>query len=101
MNVADLAIAVNSAFNTFRTLVPIDTGNMRYNATQLRSVGYGVYEIVVDKNIAPYVPFTNEPWTSPKWGGKKNPNEGWFDSAADLIANIIAAQLGGRLEKIG
>ena len=26
-----------------------------------------------------YMPFTNEPWISPRWKGAKNPNEKWFE----------------------
>lgn len=36
------------------------------------------------------MPYTNEPWISPKWHGKKNPNEGWFDRTADYIASEFA-----------
>jgi hypothetical protein len=26
-----------------------------------------------------YAPYTNEPWLSPRWNGKSNPNQGWID----------------------
>ena len=86
-------------FQMFRSIVPIDTGNMRYNATQFDSLGRRRCEIVVNGDIAPYAVYTNEPWVSPYWNGKKNPNEGWVEGGAELIAMHIAQQLGGRVVK--
>ena len=54
---------------------------------------------MVDESIAPYVPYTNEPWISEKWNGKKNPNEGWFERATGFVATYIAGRLQGRMEK--
>lgn len=75
------------------------TGNLAFNATKFNYLGDNVWEIIVDESIAPYMPYTNEPWTSPKWNGKKNPNEGWFDRMAADIAEIVRRNLGGRLEE--
>ena len=44
------------------------------------------------------MPYTNEPWVSPKWHGKKNPNEAWFQDAVEYIAEYIADQTNGDLE---
>lgn len=99
MNEAEFAAAVVTAFNVFRVGVPIDTGNMRYNATRLESLGNNVYRITVSADIAPYVPYTNEPWISPRWNGKKNPNEGWFESGVENVATVLAQQLGGTVTK--
>lgn len=67
------ALTMN-AFQLFRTIVPIEKGNMRYIAT--RYVPYSdAVEIRVDARIAPYAVYTNEPWVSPRWHGKKNPNK--------------------------
>lgn len=90
---------INGAVNVLRFQTPIDTGNMRYNATYAKYLGDGVWEIVVDESIAPYVPYTNEPWISEKWNGKKNPNEGWFDRASALVATYIAGRLQGQVER--
>ena len=63
-----------NACQLFRTIVPIEKGNMRYIAT--RYVPYSdAVEIRVDARIAPYAVYTNEPWVSPRWHGKKNPNK--------------------------
>lgn len=90
---------IDGALNAFRFHTPKDTGNMRYNATYAKYLGNGVWEIVVDESIAPYVPYTNEPWVSKKWNGKKNPNEGWFERAAALVATYIAGRLQGQVER--
>lgn len=89
--------AVLSAFNAFQATAPIHTGNLRYNATRLESKGNGEWVIKVDGKIAPYNIYTNEPWVSPRWRGKSNPNEGWIDDGAYLVAAIIAQSLGGTL----
>lgn len=92
-----IALTMN-AFQLFRTIVPIDTGNMRYNAT--RYVQYSdAVEIRVDARTAPYAVYTNEPWRSPRWHGKKNPNEGWVEGGVELIAMYLAQSLGGRVIK--
>lgn len=82
-----------------QSLVPVDTHNMQRNATKVENLGGGKWRLYVDEEIAPYVPYTNEPWISPKWNGKKNPNEGWFDRASDLVARYISTLLRGILKR--
>ena len=68
------------------------TGNLRNNATQKKWRGWfgkKQFEIGVQTKIAPYVFYTNEEWKSPKWKGKQNPNEGWFQDAFDAIRSEI------------
>lgn len=50
------------------------------------------------KGIAPYMPYTNEPWISPRWNGKQNPNEGWWNDAIEFIIQYMAKRLGGELQ---
>lgn len=99
MNDAEFAEIAVRFFQMFQMVVPIDTGNMRYNATQFNTGGMGQYEIIVNGDIAPYAVYTNEPWTSPKWNGKQNPNEGWIDDTVETIAEFLAFTLGGELIK--
>ena len=73
------------------------TGNMKYNATRIERISTNTNKVYVDENIAPYVPYTNEPWISPHWKGAKNPNEGWFDDFALEYAQLLAQALGGTL----
>lgn len=100
MTPSEFSLHVIKAFQIFQSMVPIDKGNLRNNATTLESMGNDTYKIIVSGDIAPYNVFTNEPWLSPKWNGKKNPNEGWIESSTDLIAQILAAELGGELRRI-
>lgn len=99
ISTARQAIIMYGALHYLKTLVPKHTGNMRYNATKIENLGGGKWRLYVDENIAPYVPYTNEPWISPKWNGKQNPNEGWFERATHLVANYISSALQGSLKK--
>ena len=75
-----------------RNAAPYKTGNLRYNAIKIELIG-NVCRLYVDEEIAPYMKYTNEPWTN----GKKNPNEGWFDKAAEKIMRHIADKMGGEI----
>lgn len=75
------------------------TGNLKNNAIKLDYLGAGVFRIYVDESIAPYMPYTNEPWTSPMWKGAKNPNEGWFGNATEVIVGKVAKTLKGSYKK--
>ena len=92
-----IALTMN-AFQLFRTIVPIDRGIMRYEATKYMPQARAV-KIRVDARTAPYAVYTNEPWVSPRWHGKKNPNEGWVEGGVELIAMYLAQSLGGRVIK--
>lgn len=76
------------------------TGNLKYNSIKLEYIGNGVYKLYVDETIAPYMPYTEEPWTSPKWKGAKNPNENWFGNSAEIITADMATKLKGKYRKI-
>lgn len=80
-----------------RMLAPYDTGNLSQNAIKLEHLSKNEWTIKVNEQVAPYMPYTNEEWISPKWKGKKNPNEGWWDKAVDSIMNQLRAELGGTL----
>ena len=86
-----LAIMQN-VMTAFKSVVPIDTGNLKHNAVKLNYKGDGVWVIEIDQSIAPYMPYTNEIWISPRWKGKKNPNEGWWQGAIAAAVQVIAAE---------
>ena len=88
------------AVTHLRNFCPEDTGNLKYNAIKYERVSKSEYKIYVDEKVAPYMPFTKEPWISPKWNGKKNPNEKWFDNASDYIARYFANIYSGNLKKV-
>lgn len=78
-----------------RFVAPRDTGNLAENAIRMHYEGNKCI-IEVDEAIAPYMPFTNEPWISPKWRGKKNPNEHWWQDTAENIDLIIRKEFKGK-----
>lgn len=96
----DVHYAITRSVSAFKAKVPIRTGNMRNNATKLLPVGLGLYWLYIDKNVAPYFPYVNGPWVSPQWGGKENPNEGFFMKAAIAFAEELARRLNGKMEII-
>ena len=101
------------AIEQLRKQAPKKTGNLRYNAIKYKWLSDTRFEIYVDvgdttafvsgepylKGQAPYMPFTNEEWISPRWNGKKNPNQDWWNKAIELVIKFIAKRLGGLLEK--
>ena len=46
-------------------------------------------------NDTPYLGYTDGVWTSPRWRGRKNPNEGWTGEAFELVVETLANGLGG------
>ena len=74
------------------------TGNMAFNALQSRIEGDRLI-IFVSESVAPYFPYTNEPWTAPRWHGKKNPNEGWVQKFNQEFARRLANRLKGEIIK--
>lgn len=73
------------------------TGNMAYNASRIEFANEKSCRIYMDEKIAPYVPYTIEAWISPRWKGKKNPNEGWFEQATESIATALTRKFKGVL----
>lgn len=93
-DIINMAISVVEAMRS--EYVPIHTGNLAYNAL-VYDVQGDQFIIRVDPAIAPYVPYTNEPWLSDKWHGKQNPNEGWWQRFAEEFAKMLATKLKGEL----
>ena len=81
-----------------RDWVPHKTGNLANNAIYYYVQG-DKFVVQVSDYTAPYVPYTNEPWISPKWNGKKNPNQWWWQKFADEFARRLANALKGELKK--
>ena len=83
-----------------RLIAPRKTGNLAFNAIKVEWHGDREAEIYVDGDgkdgIAPYMPFTNEPWVAEKWNGAQNPNEGWWQEAIAEIIEELNAEFGGR-----
>lgn len=95
MDIMRIAMLV---YEELKKYVPYDTGNMANNALKIEQVSANEVKIYIDSSIAPYAVYTNEPWISPHWKGKKNPNEKWFDNATSKVAEALAGMLEGTLE---
>lgn len=92
---------INAAISTVEEMreghVPIDTGNMAFESLKYKITNKEIV-IYIDTKIAPYVPYTNEPWISPKWKGKKNPNEGWWDEFAQEFISRFNRKIQGTIK---
>lgn len=94
-----------------RARAPYKTGNLRIDAIKVSFPDAHTCVIYVDESIAPYMKYTNEPWEQrlitmgnfrkgervTRMRTWDNPHEGWFDKAAQEIAELIAARLHGVL----
>lgn len=78
-----------------RDRCPRDTGNLEDLGIKFVWEDEDTFTIYVDENQAPYMPYTNEPWISPKWNGKKNPNEAWWQDATKLVVELLKSKLKG------
>lgn len=101
----------DKCLSLLKSLSPIDTGNLRYNAIKLEWVDSNTARLFVDERIAPYMPYTNEVWehklirmgnfvkgeTVERMRTWDNPNEGWFNRAAKAVAEYLTEQTGGEL----
>ena len=90
------------AVKIVKETAPYDTGNLSNNAIKFEWIDDNTFSIYVDgdgkEGVAPYMPFTNEPWISPKWNGKKNPNEGWWQEAVEKVVEYILQRYKGQLK---
>lgn len=92
-----IELAILDAVATARMLIPIDTGNLRYNSFKVNRKSRNTWEVYIDDSIAPYAVDVNEKWVSPVWGGKQNPNEGFFKKVFEFIAVQTQRTLGGQM----
>ena len=90
----EFAIRVKECEAILRERAPVKTGNLRYNAIKLEMPDANTAILYVDEDIAPYMPYTNEKWEKRP---SRNPNEGWFDEAVQVIIQFIATYTGGTL----
>lgn len=90
--------ACDKALKEVKAKAPYKRGNLSDNGVRIEFPAPNVCRIYVDKTIAPYMPYTNEPWISPKWDGKKNKNEGWWQGTLPMVCNIIAQELHGEVK---
>lgn len=92
-----VATALNIVEEMRAEYVPRDTGNLALNALRY-DIKNNIVDITIDESIAPYMPYTNEPWLSDKWHGKQNPNEGWWERFVEEFTKRLAVRLKGELK---
>lgn len=95
----DFAAACELAYGELLERAPFDTGNLALNAIKIEFPSPQECRIYVDEDIAPYMPYTNEPWIAERWRGAKNPNEGWWNDTCEYLINLMADLLGGEIKK--
>lgn len=82
-----------------RQQAPYDTGNLADNAIKYEYLDPNTVRIYVDERIAPYMPYTNEPWVSSWWNGRQNPNLYWWDKMAEAAKAMIGAAVGSEAKR--
>ncbi len=97
------------AIDRLRKNAPRDTGNLADHSIKYKWISSNKFVIYVDtgrvietkareEGIAPYMPFTNEEWINPRWNGRKNPNQGWWNKQMEQTIRFIAKRLKGDLK---
>lgn len=67
---------------------PYSTGNL-LNTAKIEVLTDGSAKVTIGGADAPYFPYVNEPWTSPKWNGKQNPNEHFWEKCIARTTDVI------------
>ena len=91
MNNRDI-MAYNVLVMALKSVCPYRTGNLERNGIRVK-IDNGTMCVVVghetSKLLGEYAVYTNEPWISPKWGGKQNPNQGWIERGIEKALPLI------------
>ena len=85
-------MAYNVLVMALKSVCPYRTGNLERNGIRGKiDNGTMCVEIGHDtsKVLGEYAVYTNEPWISPKWGGKQNPNQGWIERGIEKALPLI------------
>jgi len=78
-----------------RIFAPKDSTNLAKNAIRVVQVAPSNYQIIIGGEIAPYAVYTNAEWISPKWRGKRNPNQNWVGRAIESAKPFLNQILSG------
>ena len=88
-----------TGMSMMRERSPVDTGNLRNNGIRIEQTAENEFTISIGGAYAPYAVYTNEKWMSPRWRGRKNPNEHWIDNAVEDVVDMICDLTGGKLSR--
>ena len=67
---------------------PYSTGNL-LNSVKLDVLADGSAKVTIGGPQAPYFPYVNEPWTDPRWNGRKNPNEHFWEKTIQRVTDLV------------
>lgn len=81
---AKVSAIVSSAFVKNLKHIPMKTGNLRYNATQLNTKGHNKFRVVIDEQIAPYAIYADT----------RGKSAGYWDRFFQSMAQDIIKDLG-------
>lgn len=96
MTDVEFSSLMTSLVSRIRDDTPIDTGNLRGNATNGVPKGNSTFFITVSVRIAPYFPAVNYRERYPN--GQPNPNYHYFEDSLERHLEEIAQQIGGVIE---
>jgi len=82
--------------NIFSANCPYDKGNLLRAIKLEYHIDDMGFDIIIDKD---YMVYTNETWISPKWNGRNNPNERWFNDAFALATDYIGRAISGNMNE--
>jgi hypothetical protein len=89
-----LTLALHKALAIIQSQAPYRSGQL-FRSIKLVKSG-SEYDIEI---TAPHTVYTEEPWISPQWRGRANPNEGWIQEGQLIVAQLIAAEFGTSVEE--
>ena len=85
-------MAYNVLLMALKSVCQYRTGNLERNGIRVK-IDNGTMCVVVghetSKLLGEYAVYTNEPWISPKWNGKQNPNQGWIERGIEKALPLI------------
>jgi hypothetical protein len=96
MTDSEFSTLMSALVAKIRDDTPIDTGNLRGNATSGRPIGGGAFVISLSARIAPYFKYVNYAERFPN--GNPNPNYHYFENSLERHLETIAQQIGGVIE---
>lgn len=78
----------------YKSTSPMRTGNLK-NQIRFEYTEQG-FNIISDIS---YMPYTTERWVSPRWKGRTNPNERWWDKSTEMSLNFISTVFGKEFKR--
>lgn len=84
----------NAIFQIFKSQAPTRTGTLK-GQIKVNQVEGG-FQIISDIY---YMPYTTEKWISPRWRGRENPNERWWDEAYEIAIRFLTSVYGKEFKR--